>query len=111
MAHDIDLDTLDRSEPTALQKKVDKALKDYDTRKRAEAISAAREAAKKHGFALDDLLQAGGKGSKMKGIPRYAHLENAEKTWTGRGRKPDWVKSHLEAGGSLDDLALGETQK
>ena len=35
----------------------------------------------------------------------YIHPENADLTWTGRGRKPKWVEVWLEKGGTLEELA------
>ena len=57
MAHDVNLDEMSRDELVKLEKDVQKALKSYDQRKRTEAMAAAKEAAKEHGFALDELLQ------------------------------------------------------
>jgi DNA-binding protein H-NS len=37
---------------------------------------------------------------------KYRHPENAELTWTGRGRKPVWVQELLTAGKTLEDLAI-----
>lgn len=34
----------------------------------------------------------------------YAHPDNADLTWTGRGRKPKWVEEYLANGGDLKDL-------
>ncbi|MCA1789327.1 MAG: H-NS histone family protein [Thioalkalivibrio sp.] len=38
------------------------------------------------------------------GSKRYRNPENAEQSWSGRGRKPAWVKSHLDGGGELNGL-------
>lgn len=35
----------------------------------------------------------------------YRHPETGQ-TWSGRGRRPEWVKQHLENGGDLRDLAV-----
>lgn len=56
------------------------------------------ELAKKHGFSLDELLGES-KPAKAKGsvAPKYRHPTDASLTWTGRGRKPLWVSSLLDA--------------
>jgi DNA-binding protein H-NS len=36
----------------------------------------------------------------------YAHPENRELTWTGRGRKPRWVEFWLNNGGTLEQLRV-----
>jgi DNA-binding protein H-NS len=36
----------------------------------------------------------------------YRHPENADQTWSGRGRQPDWMKEALAAGKSKDDFLI-----
>lgn len=100
-----DLHEMSKPELEQLKKDVDKALKDYDARKKAEAKAAAEKIAREFGFTLEEVVAAGGtKGSK--GAPKYQNPSDATQTWTGRGRKPNWVIEHLDAGGALEDLLL-----
>lgn len=102
---EFDLMSMSKDELVALQKHVEKAIADYDARKKAEVRAAAEALAKAEGYSLAELLESGGaKGSK--GIPKYAHPEDPSQTWTGRGRKPKWVEEHLAAGGDLKDLTI-----
>lgn len=94
-----------------MRKMLDRAIASYETRKRQEALSALEEAAKEHGFKLTDLISNGkpGKGRKSGAeassvSARYANPENPEQTWSGRGRRPQWVKDALESGRALEDL-------
>lgn len=41
----------------------------------------------------------------------YAHPENHEVCWTGRGRKPKWVENWLKDGGTLDQLRVPDDQE
>ena len=100
----IDLETLSRDELQKLIQNAQKALKTVDDRRKAEAKRAAELAAKEFGFTLDDVMSAGGKSSK--GAPKYANPTDPSQTWTGRGRKPNWLIEALDAGKSLEDLAL-----
>ncbi|WGW03901.1 H-NS histone family protein [Tropicibacter oceani] len=100
----IDLDSLSQEELQTLIKDAQKALKSVDARRKAEAKRAAEKAAKEFGFSLDEVIGAGTKGSK--GEPKYANPADASQTWTGRGRKPNWVIDALAAGKSLEDLTL-----
>jgi len=99
----INLDKLSLDELKSLRKDVDAAIKGFEKRKRKEALIAAQKAAQEHGFNLDEIL--GGKGT-VKGAPKYANPANADQTWTGRGRQPNWVKAALSDGKSLEDLAI-----
>lgn len=100
----IDLENMSRDELQTLIKDAQKALKSVDARRRAEAKRAAEEAAKKFGYSLDEVMDAGPKGSK--GAPKYANPADPSQTWTGRGRKPNWVIDALESGASIEDLSL-----
>lgn len=100
----IDLETLSRDELKKLISDAQKALKSVDQRRRSEAKRAAEMAAKEFGFSLDEVMDAGAKGSK--GAPRYANPADASQTWTGRGRKPNWVIEALKEGKTMDDLAI-----
>jgi DNA-binding protein H-NS len=100
----LNLETLTRDELIKLIADAQKALKTVDARRLAEAKLAAEKAAKEFGFSLDEVYDANAKGSK--GAPKFANPADASQTWTGRGRKPNWVIAALESGKSLDDLAI-----
>lgn len=101
MPHDLDALSLD--ELKALQKDVDVAIRNFEKRKKTEALVAAKRAAEEHGFSLDQLM--GAKGT-IKGAPKYANPADPSQTWTGRGRQPQWVKDAMAAGKTLDDMAI-----
>ncbi|MEQ5871174.1 H-NS histone family protein [Sagittula sp. NFXS13] len=98
------LETMSREELQKLISDAQKALKTVDARRMAEAKRAAELAAKEYGFSLDEVLQSGTKASK--GAPKYVNPEDPTQTWTGRGRKPNWLIEALDAGKSLDDMAI-----
>ena len=106
------LDSLDIDELKDLRKTVDRAISSHETRKRQEAISAAEQAAREHGFKLTDLLGNGkaGRGRKSNGgmtidAAKYVNPDNPEQTWSGRGRRPQWINEALGSGRTLEDLA------
>lgn len=100
----VNLSNMSYSELVALQKDVEAALKDFEKRKKKEALAAAQKAAQEYGFSLEEVL--GGGKPRGKVAPRYRNPEDASQTWTGRGRKPLWVVAALNRGKSLDDLAI-----
>ncbi|GGP18827.1 H-NS histone family protein [Silvimonas iriomotensis] len=71
-------------------------------------ISELHALAAEKGFNLKDLLGGAEPGGKKKGasVAKYANPADKSQTWSGRGRKPVWALAHLNAGGSLDDLAV-----
>lgn len=100
----IDLESMSRDQLQALINDAQKALKTVDARRKAEAKRAAELAAKEFGYSLEEVLTAGSKGSK--GAPKYANPADRSQTWTGRGRKPNWVIEAIDAGRSLEDLEI-----
>ena len=102
----IDLTNMDLKDLKKLQKNVAKEIDSFKDRKRQEALAAAQEAVGALGFKLEDLMRGSKKMPKGKSLPKYAHPENSAQTWTGKGRRPAWVVAHVEAGGSLEDLAI-----
>ena len=72
-----------------------------------EALRAEMEAmAARAGLSLSEVVGAGRKGvSKLKGTKvaiRYRNPKNADETWTGRGRKPNWLVAALKKGQKLE---------
>jgi DNA-binding protein H-NS len=102
----IDLETFSKQELQDLNKRVDKALADYDTRQRREAKAEAERLAATYGFSLSDLVGSKANKDGKKNPPKYAHPENPELTFTGRGRKPKWLLEELDKGRSLDDFLI-----
>ncbi|WP_412565246.1 H-NS family nucleoid-associated regulatory protein [Thalassobius sp. MITS945101] len=101
---DIDLNALSLAELKSLEKKVTKAIASFEDRKKKEALSELEAKAKELGYSLSELT--GGKAPKVAGTPKYANPDNADQTWTGKGRRPDWFNAALEAGKSPEDLAI-----
>ncbi|MDH5452993.1 MAG: H-NS histone family protein [Paracoccaceae bacterium] len=102
----INLDELSKKELVDLKKRVDRAVADYEDRKKSEAIAALEAKAKALGYSLNDLLGTAGKRKRKPAKPKYANPANKSETWTGRGRKPRWVVAVLASGKSLDDIAI-----
>lgn len=106
---DNNLDSLSLDELRDLRTRVDRAIKGYQERKRKDAIAAAEEAVRAHGFSsLADVTRArrSAKASHSSSVVRYAHPEDPNLTWSGRGRRPRWVNEYVDSGKSLEDLAV-----
>lgn len=105
MSQTIDLSAMSLSELQALQKQVARQIETYEAQRAQKALAAATEAAKEYGFSLKEILDAASAGKRT--VPaKYANPDNPSLTWSGRGRKPKWVQTILDQGGSLDDLAI-----
>jgi len=105
----IDLSAMSRKELLQLQKDVEKALKDAEQRERREALAAAEKAAAEFGFSLSDLsadAKPRGGAKKSKTPAKYRNPENPAETWSGRGRKPQWVHDALAKGVDISEMEI-----
>ena len=103
----MNLDALSLNELKQLQADVATAIKDFESRRRAEALAELKALAASKGFSLEELT--GGQKGKAKRGPapiKFADPDTPANTWTGRGRKPRWVSEALDAGKSLEDFAV-----
>ncbi|MFC0342497.1 H-NS histone family protein [Paracoccus niistensis] len=102
------LEEMDVQSFKELLSKVDRAIVSYESRKRKEALSAVEQTAKEYGFKLSELFGKRKLSRSRKstgGRAKYVNPENTEQTWSGRGRRPQWVNDAVEAGRTLSEMA------
>lgn len=108
-------ESMSRKELMALRANIDKAIATAGDRDRRNALQAAEDAAREHGFSLNELApfvgQGGGRRRRAQApgsdsAPRYRNPDNPEQTWSGRGRRPRWIHDAEASGRSLDDLRI-----
>jgi len=95
---DAELDELVKNVEKVKHKRAQQQVKDLQ--KQAADLAAAL------GVTPEELLKGVKKAPRKTVAPKYRNPENAEQTWSGRGNRPAWVVAALEAGKSLDDLAI-----
>lgn len=104
------IDKLSLKELVDLEAKVAKAIAAAREKERVELKRKMAEMAETHGFSVNELFGGvrAGRGAKGKsvGVARYANPEDRSDTWTGRGRKPNWLLERLKKGGKLEDFAI-----
>lgn len=106
----VNLSKMSRKELLKLRSDVEKELKAVEKRERQEALQAAKEAAAKFGFSLDELA-GGGKGkrrgkSRGPAEPKYRNPDNPDQTWSGLGRRPQWFNDAVAKGTNPEDLEI-----
>ncbi len=119
----VDIESLSAKELTAL---INEAKKRKTTLSKRKPITQARkrvmQAAKSEGYTIAELFGAGGaaaaeprarasaprKARKTTGkvAPKYRNPENANETWTGRGRQPRWLTAFTDAGRNRDEFLI-----
>jgi DNA-binding protein H-NS len=104
MARTNGIDTMSYAELLALQEKIAAAIierKSEDARVTKEQLRAMAE---KAGFKLEELF--GGKRGKGASAAKFRNPKDASQTWTGRGRKPNWLVDALKKGAKMDTFAI-----
>ena len=106
----VNVDKLSLKELVDLEAKVKKALALARDRERSELKKKMADLAETHGFSVAELFGAtrsrGPGKNKSVGIAKYANPENKADTWTGRGRKPNWLVDRLKKGSKLGDFEI-----
>lgn len=102
----IDLNALSLKELKLLQADITKAIADFDGRKKREAISQLEAKARELGFGLNELFGMSVKKTRAPAATKYAHPENPDLTWSGRGRKPQWFAAAIASGKTPEELSV-----
>lgn len=107
----ISIEGLSLKELVDLETKVQKAIAAARDRERSVLKEKMAEMAKSHGFSVNELFGGnrpgrGGGKTKSIGVAKYANPENKADTWTGRGRKPNWLIDRLKKGAKLSDFSI-----
>ena len=111
----MDISKLTTKELEALLKRIPKEIDKRRQQEKSKLMDDITQIASKRGYSLKDLIGFGkaprpAKGKKaLKRKPvavKYRHPEQAELTWTGRGRKPHWVTRWLAGGKTMETLAV-----
>ena len=102
MARANGLDNMSYADLLTLQEKVAAAI----VARKAEDAKATKDQlrayAEKAGFRLEELF--GKRGSKGSGVAKYRNPKDASQTWTGRGRKPNWLVDAVKRGAKISLL-------
>ncbi|MEO1766746.1 H-NS histone family protein [Thiobacter aerophilum] len=111
----MNLKTLSLKELKSLKGRVEKEIARRATAEKKKALKELAAIAAARGFELEELLGTRRGRAKpvrrrapvrTKGPAKYRNPDNPQQTWSGRGRKPQWVQAWLAAGKSLDALKL-----
>lgn len=88
-------DIIDSSSVGELKSLIDKAKEAIEQKRVSEILNLRDQMfkmAKVYDMTPEEVLAFSGRKRKSAGIPKYRNPENPEQTWTGRGKKPGWLK-------------------
>lgn len=115
----IDLSNLSIEELQSLARDIEEEVVARRESERERVLAQMRELAGTLGMTLEDFLRLErGRGRVAKAataanaakvpassIVKYRHPENPVLTWSGRGKRPNWINEWLAAGRTLEELA------
>jgi DNA-binding protein H-NS len=81
-----------------------KALAAVKDRERSDLKQKIASLAENAGFSVGELFGARGRGKSA--AVKFANPDNRSETWTGRGRKPNWLVAKLSKGAKMSDFAV-----
>ena len=105
----LNVEKLSLKELIALEAKLAAAIATARQKERAEIKSKVAELAERHGFSVSELFGGLGRSNGRKksvSIAKYANPDDKTDTWTGRGRKPNWLLARLKKGAKLSDFEI-----
>lgn len=100
----MNLSNMNLAELRDLEEKIRREIKKREAEELARARDEILSIAQKLGVPLKDILGAQARAKTSKAAHHYQHPENAALSWSGRGRKPAWVREWLDAGQPLEAL-------
>lgn len=81
-----------------------KALGAAKDRERSDVKAKIASMAENAGFSMGELFGGRGRGKSV--AVKYMNPDNRSETWTGRGRKPNWLVAKLSKGAKMPDFAV-----
>lgn len=107
----IELSKLSLEELQALARDIEQEILARREADRERVLAQMRELAASVGLSLEELLkqERGRERARVPGTSvRFRHPENTALTWSGRGKRPQWIIEWLASGRTLEDLSGGE---
>jgi DNA-binding protein H-NS len=105
--------TMSETELRELLRSGQEALDRLVAKRARSTLKEAKRMAAEVGYEITFVKTGKTEGKKAKPqasravvLPKYRNPENADETWSGRGRQPKWVQAALASGETLSDLAI-----
>ncbi len=103
----MNVDKMTLKEINDLEAKLARAKSQARDKARIELRDKIEKIVDGSGFTVAELFGFAAKGkSRGKSVAKYANPDDRSQTWTGRGRKPNWLVARLKKGAKADDFSL-----
>lgn len=104
-----ELEDMSPAELDELIRDAQKAKAEHDKKQREKAKSEINAVLKEYGLKLEELFPRYGTSKTETAVPGdvvYRDPSNPSNTWTGKGRKPGWLKEREAAGANIEDFRV-----
>ncbi len=98
----INYDKMSVKELTDNIARAQKALAAVKDRERSDLKQKIASLAENAGFSVGELFGARARGKSA--TVKFVNPDNRSETWTGRGRKPNWLVAKLSKGAKMTDF-------
>jgi DNA-binding protein H-NS len=105
MARTPALDKLTVAQLKDLQQRVEAALVERKAEEARDVKEKMQALAEKAGFSLAELFGTR-RGKRGPAAIKYRNPKDTSQTWTGRGRKPNWLVAALKKGAKIEQFAV-----
>ncbi len=103
----INIEKLSLKDLNDLEAKLAKAKAQARDKAKADTKDKIDRILEASGFSIGELYSVGrGRGRGGKSAAKYANPDDRSQTWTGRGRKPNWLNARLRKGANVEDFAI-----
>lgn len=108
MVDDIDLSPYNIADLNKLMERVQKEIQHKEQAQMLDLRRRMEELASQVGMTPEDILSydARKKPGKTPSKPKYRNPSNPEQTWTGRGKRPRWLREALDDGAKLEEFSV-----
>ena len=107
------IESMSETELRELIRNAEEALDRLVAKRARSTLKEAKRMAAEVGYEITFVKTGktdGGKAKpqspRAKVLPKYRNPDNADETWSGRGRQPKWVQAALAGGETLAGLAI-----
>ena len=104
----VDIDNLTLKQISDLEARIEKAKSQAVDKAKTDLKAKINRLLDGSGFTVAELYgfttKRGRNGSKS--APKYANPDDPTQTWTGRGRKPNWLVARLKKGAKIENFAI-----
>jgi DNA-binding protein H-NS len=103
----VNVDKMTLKEINDLEAKLAKAKSQARDKAKSELKDKIERLVDGSGFTVAEIFGFASKGrGKGKSAAKYANPDDRSQTWTGRGRKPNWLVARLKKGADTEDFAI-----